>query len=299
MKLFLSELFSLFQTSYRHWSTHHSPLLAAGLAYYTIFSLAPLLVVSVSVAGLVFKPEAVSSLIVSQIRHVVNPQAAEAILNILSEQQYLRISSSATLISLLAMVIGASIMFAQLKHAINFVWGIAPQPGQHLGILIRTHFLSTIIVLTIAFLLLALMFVTTLFVAIEQQYHLLPDNIDKSIPQADFGIVFAGFAILFTLIFKLLPDAKLSWRDAVIGAIVTSLLFTMGEFFIGILLGWVSRFRISGAASTIFILLIWVYNSMQIILYGAAFTSVFAQRYGSGVCPTKNAARVTRTVEML
>jgi len=279
------------------WTKANGTLLAAGLAYYAIFSLAPLLVIAVSVAGLVFSESDVTERLVQEISLAVNPRVAIAVERAIESNNFTRGSEFATVLSVLVMLIGASILFVQVKRAINLLWGIAPQPGQGLFIVIRTHFLSFVMVLAIGVLLVVFMIVSTILVSLNQFLDSLPQNIREILPEADFGLIFIGFVLLFALIFKILPDAKIAWRDVWLGAVLTSVAFTVGELLIGFFLGETSLSGVYRAAGSVLLILVWVYYSMQILLFGAKFTQVYANRYGSKVLPSKKAALVIQNLE--
>jgi membrane protein len=279
------------------WTKANGTLLAAGLAYYAIFSLAPLLVIAVSVAGLVFRKSDVTERLVKEISIVVNPRMAIAVQRAIESNNFTRGSEFATVLSVLVMLIGASILFVQVKRAINFLWGIAPQPGQGLFIVIRTQFLSFVMVLVIGVLLVVFMVVSTILVSLNQFLNFLPQNIKEVLPEADFGLIFVGFVMLFALTFKLLPDAKIAWRDVWLGAVLTSVAFTVGELLIGFFLGETSLSGAYRAAGSVLLILVWVYYSMQILLFGAKFTQVYANRYGSKVLPSKKAALIIQNLE--
>ena len=297
MRRNLRAILSLMGAAYKTWSSLHGTLLAAGLAYYTLFSLAPLLVIGVALAGRWYGEAAVTGRLVSQISHVVGPKAAEGIQYLLATREIASGGGWATAVSLGLMIFGASMMFSQLKYAINLLWGVAPQPGHDWFLYIRTHFFSFLMVLAIALLLVALMSASTLVTAIDQRLRLLPPSAQEILPEADFSLMFIGFSIVFALIFKVLPDARITWQDVIVGASVTSLLFTFGEFLIGYLLSWISIATAYGAMGTVALLLFWIYYSMQIILYGAAFTAVYSNRYGATIRPSARAARVIRNLE--
>jgi membrane protein len=279
-------IFSLLKETIDGWMQANGTLLAAALAYYTIFSLAPLLVFAVNVSGTVFGPSAVTGLLVDEISHLVSPAVA-ATIQAAIENIYLAPSSDlATIISLTVMLVGASILFVQLKRAINFLWGVAPQPGKGLIITLQTHFLSFVMVLIIGLGVMAAMTLGTALVFFNELISAVLPDLGTPLPRGDFVLVFLMFAMLFAIIFKILPDARIVWKDALLGAGVTSLLFTIGEFLIGYFLGRANLGSAYGAASSVVLLLIWVYYSMQIVLFGAKLTQVYANTYGSKVRPS-------------
>jgi membrane protein len=230
-------------------------------------------------------------MLVHEISSYVSPQVADAIQSAIENIHQVWFSGYAAVISILITVVTASILFVQLKRAINFMWGIVPHPGKRLHITLRTHFLSFIMVLVTGVLLLTAMVVSTALVSFNQRLHLLYPAIDAVLPDGDFGLIFIGFTLLFALIFKTLPDAHIAWKDVWLGAVVTGVLFTLGEYLIGYYLGRINL-GVYGAVGSIFLILLWVYYTMQIILFGAKFTQVYANRHGSRLKPSVRAGLV-------
>jgi membrane protein len=278
------------------WTRANGSLLAAGLAYYAIFSLAPLLMIVVSVAGLVFSKSDVTEILVQEIGIAVNPRLALAVQSVIESREFTRSTILATGLSVLVMILGASIVFVQVKKAINLLWGIAPQPGQGLFITIRTQFLSFLMVLVIGVLLVVFMVVSTILVSLNQFLDSLPQHLEV-VPQVDLVLIFVGFVVLFALIFKILPDAKIAWRDVWLGAALTSFAFTLGELVIGYYLGETGLRGLYQTVGSIFLILAWVYYSMQILLLGAKFTQIYANRYGSKVLPSDKAGLIIQNFE--
>jgi membrane protein len=282
----LGAIYSLFKETFNGWAQANGNLLAAALAYYAIFSLAPLLVIAVSVAGVVFGPSAVTGLLVEEIGHLVSPDVAFTIQKAIENVYLTPTGDLATLISLVIMLVGASILFVQLKRAINFLWGVAPQPGKGLIITIQSHFLSFIMVFVIGLLVLIAMGLTTALVFLDELLNAILPSLETPLPRGDFSLIFLIFSLLFAITFKVLPDARIAWKDALLGAAVTSLFFTIGEILIGFYLGRANLGSAYGAASSVILILIWVYYTMQIVLIGAKFTQVYANKYGSKVLPS-------------
>ena len=294
---YLKETFSLLRETYLGWTQANGVMLSAALSFYTIFSLAPLLVVAVSFAGMIFSETAVTALLVKEVSTVVGPQTAIALRTLLENGNFPRASGLATSVGVIVTLFGASMIFVHLKRAINILWGIAPHPKHGLFVTLRTHFLSFLMVFVVILMLLALMVVSTMLVSINQFLQFLPPALVEGLPQADFGLAFLGFMTLFLIIFKMLPDAKTAWRDLLIGAAATSLLFTIGGFLFGVYLGNVALFSAYGATGSVILVLVWVNFSMNIILFGAKLTQVLANRYGSQVVPSQKAARVTHRLD--
>jgi membrane protein len=294
----LRELFEILQETYLGWSRSNATLLAAALSYYTIFSLTPLLVAAVSVSGLVFSESAVIQRLVQEVAIMIGPSAAQAVETILQNNHLVQRNGRAAIISSIVMLVGASMMFVQLKRAINILWGIAPHPQKGLFVTVRTHFLSFLMVFVVILMILGLMILSTLLVSLNQMLAPAQSEFISKLPRADFGLTVVGFTLLFAVIFKLLPDARVAWRDVLLGSATTSLLFTIGGFLLGLYLGNVNLYSVYGAASSVFLLLVWVYYSMQIILFGAKLTQVLANRYGSQIIPSKAAARILQQLEI-
>jgi membrane protein len=294
MKKTLQTIFEFLRDTTHEWGHANGSMLAAGLAYYTIFSLAPLLIIIVNVVGLVFGPAAAQGVLVDQIGGVVSPQVAETIQNAIEGLNREGNTGISTLISIVVTLVAASAMFVQLKRAINFLWGLEPEPGQGLMLTLRTRLLSFGLVIFLGILTLSVMGLSAiLLIALNYLESYVP-NIGDILPQLGFVPIFLIFLGLFIITFKYLPDAKISWKDVGVGAGVTALFFTIGEYLIGIYLGMANLGSAFGAASSLILILFWIYYSMQIILFGAKLTQKYADRFGSGVIPSKNADRFKR-----
>lgn len=292
------ETISLIRETYLGWVQANGFMLAAALSFYTIFSLAPLLVIAVSVTGMIFSESAVTERLIQEVSVVVSPQTALALRTVIENGNFPEGSGLATTMGVVITLIGASIVFVQLKKAINILWGIAPHPKHGLFVTLRTHFLSFIMVFVVILMLLALMVASTLVVSINQFLQFLPPALVKELPEADFGLAFLGFLALFAIIFKMLPDAQTAWRDVLIGSATTALLFTFGGFLFGVYMGNVGLFSAYGATASVILILVWVNFSMNIILFGAKLTQVLANRYGSQVVPSRRAARVMHRLDI-
>jgi membrane protein len=295
----IKAILSLLQETFKGWQEANGSLLAAALAYYAITSLAPLLVIIVSIAGLVYDEAVVRDLLADEMGKVVGSQGASLTLSIFESASHIPVGGLATFLSLVVMAIMASMLFVRLKQAINALWGIAPHPEMGWSVTLRTHFLSILMVLLIGLLLLVSMTVSTFVVFLNHYLAAVPQVAVflQRMPEADFWMVFLLFTLLFTIAFKTLPEVQIAWRDVWLGAAVTGLILTGGEFLIGYYLARVNPGGAFGAASSVIVILIWVYYSMQIILLGAKFTQVFSNRYGSRVLPSAKAVRIIRNLE--
>jgi membrane protein len=291
---YLKLIFELFKETIDGWTQANGTLLAAALAYYATFSLAPLLVITISLAGMIFGEANVTNALLDQISAFMGPEIANSIESIINNIHTNPATDITALISLGIMIIGASILFFQLKRAINFLWGISPRPGQGLVITIQSHLLSITMILLMGMMLVAAMGLGTILIFLDQLVRVLPEALQELLPSLNYGLIFIIFALFFAMLFKTLPDAHIKWADVFLGALVTAVFFTVGEYLIGFYLSRANLGNAFGAASSFILVLVWVYYSMQIILIGAKFTEVYANKFGSGVRPAKRTNRVIR-----
>lgn len=275
----LRSTWRLLKETFAAWQEDKIPLWAAALSYYTAFSLAPLLVIAIAIAGAVFGEEAARGQIVGQIEGLVGQQGAEAIQAMLQNAQKPGTGGVwATVIGIGALLLGASGVFGQLQDALNTIWNVEPKPGRGIRFFIQNRFLSFAMVLVIGFLLLVSLVLSAALAAITAFFDQMFPSLAILGQVLNFVISFAVVTGLFALIYKVLPDVKVPWRYLWTGAIFTALLFTIGKFLIGLYLGNVSSSY--SAAASLGIILLWVYYSAQILLFGAEFTKVYANKYG-------------------
>jgi membrane protein len=271
------------------WSRDRAPRLGAALAYYTVFSLVPFLVVVIGVIGLVFGEVAAQSAILSQIAELVGEQTAAAIKDMIQRANQPSTGLFATAVAVATLLIGASGVFGQLQDALNTVWGVEPKEGRGVWGFIKDRFLSFVAVLGTGFLLLVSLILSSALAAFGKWFGGLLPLPEAVLQLMNFALSFLVVTGLFALIFKLLPDAKVAWRDVWIGAALTSALFTIGKFALGVYLGKSNVASAYGATGSLVLVLLWVYYSAQILLYGAEFTQVYANRVGERIVPTPDA----------
>ncbi len=269
-------------------------LLAAALAYHTIFSLAPLLVISVAVAGYFFGEAAVAGQLVTQIEDVVGRAGAEVIQNLIRSASTGSSGLVATLISTILLFWGASGVFNQLKTALNLMWGILPAPERGVIHVVKGRFLAIFMVMGIGFLLLTVLFSNTLLAALHEQLVEWWPTIGGRLPTFNFVVTFLMSTLLFAIVFKTLPDAIVAWRDALVGGAITSLLFGVGQWGLGFYLRSSTVGSAYGATSSLIVLLFWIYISAQILMFGAEFTQVYAKKHGNGITPGENTLVIRR-----
>jgi membrane protein len=276
------------------WYADRGPRLGAALAFYTLFSLAPLLIIITAIAALAYGEEVAHAQTMRQIEVFIGREGAEAIRSVIENASRPSSGVAATLIGLATLLFGATVVFSELQDALNTIWDIPPKPERGMVIgLIRDRFLSFAMVLSIGFLLLASMLANTILTAIVQNFGDLLLSRGYFLRLANFVLFLGIVTLLFAMIYKVLPDTTIAWGDVVIGAVATSLLFTVGKFLIGLYLVYSSVVSAYGAAGSLVVVLVWVYYSAQIFYFGAEFTKVYATRRGHRVTPHKDAAAVT------
>lgn len=292
MKLRVPLVLRLAWTSIQGWSKDNVPRLGASLAYYTLFAVSPILVIAIAIAGSVFGEEAVRGQIVTEIDGLVGRQGAEAIQTILQGAHHNRSGTLAVLIGTATLLIAASGAFLELQHALNTIFRVKTDAKKSgLQRLLLSRLRSFGLVVSIGFLLMVSLLVSAGISALSarlQDIELMGPWLLKAL---DVTVSLAVMTLLFGLIYRFLPDVRLAWRDVWTGAFVTSLLFSVGKFLIGLYLGQSSVASSYGAAGSIVVLLVWVYYSAQVILLGAEFTRVFAEQRRGAPPPPNNLAR--------
>jgi membrane protein len=255
--------------------------MGAALSYYTAFSLSPLLIIAIAVAGLLFGREAVEGYIVEQIGGLIGEETGRAIQTMIASSRRPAAGIIGSVVGVLTLAIGASGVFAELQDSLNTIWKVQPKAkGSGVLKIIRARFLSFAMVLTIGFLLLISLLVHAALAACGKFMGGLFPGTEALLHVINLVISFGVITLLFAMMFKMLPDVKIAWRHVWIGAGMTALLFTIGKFLIGLYLGKSGIASPYGAAGSLIVMLVWVYYSAQIFLFGAEFTHVYATRYG-------------------
>jgi membrane protein len=291
---FFGDSFGLLKQAFSEWLQDKAPQLGAALAYYTVFSLAPLILVLLAIVGLIFRndPGGAWNKITDQMSYFLDKSAVEVVQNIAQKAAQPNKSLLATIIGILLALFGASGVFGQLQDALNTIWGVKAKPGGGIWGFLRSRFLSFAMVGGVCFLLLVSLTLESVLKGFSHYIQgVLPGGI--VIAMAVYWIFDLTVVILlFAIIFKFLPDAKIHWRDVWIGAVMTAIFFAIGKWALGLYLGSGSAASAYGAASSLITLLLWVYYSSQILLFGAEFTQVYACRAGRGIAPDEHAIRV-------
>ena len=283
----------LLKETFNDWMEDNALRLSAALAYYSIFSIAPLLIIAISIAGLVLGDEAVRGEIGPLLQAYVGPQAAEAVQSMIQGASKKSDGWVGGIIGFVTLMLGASGVFGQLKDALNTIWEVKVESVGGIWGFVRTRLLNFGMVLIIGFLLLTSLLLSTALAAMtEYLQHLI------GMPPAagvifGFLVSFTVVVLLFAFIFKVLPDAEVEWRNVWIGAAVTALLFELGKFGLSFYLGRESTASSYGAAGSVVLLLLWVYYASCILLFGAEFTQVYARESGHAIQPVPGAVTVT------
>jgi membrane protein len=291
---FFGNSFGLLKQTFSEWLGDKAPQLGAALAYYTVFSLAPLILVLLAIVGLLFRndPGGAWNKITEQMSYFLDKSAVEVVQNIAQKAAQPNKSLLATIIGILLALFGASGVFGQLQDALNTIWGVKAKPGGGIWGFLRSRFLSFAMVGGVCFLLLVSLTLESVLKGFSHYIQgVLPGGI--VIAMAVYWIFdLAVVILLFAIIFKFLPDAQIQWRDVWIGAATTAIFFAIGKWALGLYLGSGSAASAYGAASSLITLLLWVYYSSQILLFGAEFTQVYACQAGRGVAPDEHAIRM-------
>lgn len=275
--------------TFTEWSNDNAPRLGAALSYYTIFSLAPVLILVIAVSGIFLGREAAQGQIVDELSGVFGKEAAELVQSAVVKAGERKSGILASVLGLLTLLIGATGVMIELQGALNTVWKVIPKPGRGLKGFIKDRVLSLALVLSLGFLLLVSLVASAGLEAMSKWMGgFLPGWVVLGYV-LNYGVSIGVIALLMAMIFKVLPDAKVAWKDVWIGAGVTSVLFHAGKYAIGLYIGRASVASAFGAAGSLAVLLVWIYYSSQIILLGAEFTRAYANRFGSHVVPDDNA----------
>ena len=267
--------------------------LSAALSYYTIFSLAPLLIIIISLSGIFFGDEAVSGQIFGQISGLVGNEAALQIQDTIKNVKLSNSNGFAATFGVIILLIGASGVFAEIQGSINYIWGIDAKPKRGLIKYIYNRLISFSMIGSVGFLLLVGLIVNSLVDILNTQLSVyFPKDAIILFYLVNILLVFSIITLLFTIIFKTLPDGKVAFRDCLIGASFTAVLFMIGKFAIGLYLGGSEIASVYGAAGSIILILVWVYYSAIILYFGAEFTKVYAYTHGQKIIPNQYSIKI-------
>jgi membrane protein len=278
----LGSQWQLIKAAFKGWQDDYAPSMGAALSYYTLFSIAPLLIIVIAVAGMVFGQEAAQGEILAQLRGIMGDEGAIAIEGLLKSAREPSKGIFATVAGIGLLLLGATAVFAELQSALDRIWE-TPAPKKESGIwtLLRTRLLSFGLVLGLAFMLMVSLVVSAAVAALGKWWGAWFEGWEVLLQAINVVVSFGIFTALFAMIYKLMPRAKIAWSDVWTGAAVTALMFSVGKILIGLYLGKSSLASGFGAAGSFVVLLAWVYYSAQIFLLGAEYTWAYAKRHGS------------------
>ena len=297
-KLTLKGIWEVLKNSFTGFSNHNVMKFSAALAYYTVFSMAPLLIVIISLCGIFLGQEAVEGQIYGALAGFMGEDTAMQLQEIIKKASISGKDTIAAIIGIITLLVGATTVFAEIQDSINDIWGLKPKPKRGWLKILKNRFLSFSVIISLGFILLVSLAVTSLIDGFS-------DILQARFPEVTVvifyilnqAITLAVISLIFGVIFKVLPDAEIKWRDVISGSVVTALLFMLGKFAISF---YISKSEVGstyGAAGSLVVLLLWTYYSSIILYFGAEFTKAYAVKFGSEIRPS-NYAVTMKQVEV-
>jgi membrane protein len=271
------DLLSIFKTTFAAWNRHEAPRLGAALAFYTILSLSPLIIIVVALAGLIFSRSAAQAHVLSQVQGMIGLEGGKAMEAMLANAQKPAAGILGTIVGLLSLFFGASGVFTELRSALNLIWEVDAEETSGVVALLRERFFSFGMVLSIGFLLLVSLVISAVLAAAGKFFGGLLPIPSLVLAVFNFLLSYIGVAVLFGLIFRFVPEAGVRWRNVWPGALATALFFTIGKTLIGLYLGKSSLGSAYGAAGSVIVVIVWVYYSAQIFFFGAELTHAYSE----------------------
>ncbi|HLP17176.1 MAG TPA: YihY/virulence factor BrkB family protein [Bacteroidota bacterium] len=295
----LKKYWEVLKESFSKFVDDNVPKLGASLSYYTVFSLAPLLIIIIAVAGFIFGTDAAQGRIYDEIESLVGKDSALLIQTAIKKSADTGAGILATVISFVTLIIGSVTVFIELQDSLNIIWKVKAKPAEGaIKSFLRTRFISFTLIISIGFLLLVSLVISAGLTALGNFFSAYVPVPVFVLQVLNNLLSLAVISVLFGMIFRILPDVELSWKDVRVGSIVTALLFVVGKYLIGLYIGGSTLGSTYGAAGSLAILLVWVFYSSQILFFGAEFTFVYAEKLGSKIMPSEHAVKVTvETVE--
>ena len=285
----LAQLGSLLKSTVVEWIDDNAARVAAALAFYTLLSMAPLVVLSIAMAGVVLGEDAARSHLIQEVGNLVGPQAAGALNAVVESAHQSDSGILSSIIGVVVLLVGASGVFGELQYALDTIWGVKPKPQRGIMGMIRDRLFSFSLVVGVAFVLLVSLVVSTVLSGMGR---FMADSLPGGavVWQILNIVVSLGvITVLFATIFKVVPDVEIRWRDVWVGAFVTAALFSAGKYLLGFYLGTSTVASSYGAAGSVVAMVVWVYYSSQLVFLGAEFTQVYARQFGVQIRPSKNA----------
>ncbi len=270
--------------------------LSASLSYFTIFSVAPFLVIIISISSLVFGREAVEGRVYGQIKTLIGSDAALQIQHIIANVQLKDQGIWGLIIGGIVLILGATGVFTEIQGSINYIWSIRAKPKKGLLKLIIDRLVSFSLIVGVGFILLVSLIINSLMdILYARLEKLFIDSSVKLLYTLNYLIIFLVITLLFTIIYKVLPDAKIGWKDSIVGSAFTSVLFIIGKFLIGLYIGNSNLGATYGTVASIFVILVWIYYTSMILYLGAEFTKIYSRELGDGIKPNEQAVYIIKT----
>ncbi|MEP7143891.1 MAG: YihY/virulence factor BrkB family protein [Ferruginibacter sp.] len=297
-KISFKGMLEVFKNSFKGFDEDKVTKLSGSLAYYTVFSMGPLLIVIISLCGLFLGKEAVEGKIYSQLAGFVGSDTAEQLQQIIKNASLAGKSKLAAILGGIILLVGSTTVFAEIQDSINGIWGLKPKPKRGWVKLLQNRFLSFSVIISLGFLLLVSLGISTIIDGFSDHLsNRFPDVALVVFYIINVCITLAVTTLIFGVIFKVLPDATIKWKDVISGALATAILFMLGKFAISFYISKSNVGSTYGAAGSLVILLLWVYYSALILYFGAEFTKAYAVKYGSKIYPNQYAV-TTKTIEV-
>lgn len=297
-KLSFKGLWHIIKNSFSGFSNDNVTKLSASLAYYTMFSMGPLLVMIIALCGVFLGRDAIEGKIYTQLQQFLGPDTALQLQQIIKNAFVSGKGNIAIIIGSISLLIGATSVFAEMQDSINRIWGLKPKPKRGWVKMLQNRFLSFSVIISLGFLLLVSLAVASLVEALSNRLKTAYPGVTVVVLYIINLVITMGItSLIFAVIFKVLPDAKIRWRDVIAGSITTAILFMLGKFGISFYIGKSHVGTTYGAAGSLVVLLLWIYYSSIILYLGAEFTKAYAVEYGSPIMPSEYAV-TTKTVEV-
>jgi membrane protein len=295
-KRFLKEFWKVILATFTGFINDNGLKLSASLAYYTVFSIAPLIILVISLSSLILQHHSVNDTIYVQIQQYVGAQAATQLQDIIKNLQLSGKTGVALVSGVAILLLGASSMFVEIQDSLNIIWRVKAKPKKGWLKLIQNRFLSFSLIISLGFLLLVSLIVNLAVKALSTRLeHFMPGLTVTLFDLINLGVTLLVIAVLFGIVFKFLPDVKIKWKDVRAGAIFTALLFMLGQYLIGLYIQYTAQGSAYGAAGSIIVILVWIYYTSAILFIGAEFTQVYAEAVGSSIEPAEYAVHIMQT----
>jgi membrane protein len=295
-KEYLKQFWKVIMATFSGFSSDNGLKFSASLAYYTVFSLAPLIILIISLTGFIWGPDAARGSLYPEIEKYVGAAAATQIQDLVKGLEFSGKSGITVIISVVTLLIGASSIFIEIQDSLNIIWRVKAKPKKGWVKMLQNRFVSFSLIISLGFLLIASLAVNFVINALSSQItRFLPAVTTLVMNGVNLFITFVVISILFGIIFKFLPDVKIKWKDVRSGAMFTAILFMIGQYVISLYITYTAQGSTYGAAGSLIVILVWIYYTSAILYIGAEFTQVYAEAIGSRIEPAEYAVHIQQT----